>query len=52
MVNTEELQEFQEIYKKVYWVEISEEEATKYATSLLNFMKLAVHTNDFDYGGD
>ena len=49
-LHPQNLQEFQGIYREVYWEDITEDEASKYATSLLSLMRLALFPKSFDYG--
>jgi hypothetical protein len=40
MLSKESIEEFKEIYKKDYGVDLTNEEATKFATKFLNLMKI------------
>lgn len=45
MLTEKEVTEYQEIYKKVYWKEISREEALSSGISLITFMEAVLKKN-------
>ena len=45
MLTEQEVAEYQEIYKKVYWKEISREEALSQGVSLITFMEAILKGN-------
>lgn len=46
MLTEKEVTEYQEIYKKVYWKEISREEALSQGISLITFMEAVLKGNE------
>ena len=45
MLTEQEITEYQEIHKKIYWTEISKEEALTSGTSLITFMEAVLKRN-------
>ena len=46
MLTEQEITEYQEIHKKIYWTEISKEEALTSGTSLITFMEAVLKGNE------
>lgn len=46
MLTEQEVAEYQEIYKKIYWKEISREEALSSGISLITFMEAVLKGNE------
>lgn len=45
MLTEQEITEYQEIHKKIYWTEISKEEALTSGTSLITLMEAVLKRN-------
>lgn len=45
----EDLQEFQKIYKSIFWTDITEMEASIQGTALINIIKITIPNYNFDY---